>query len=295
MSILAISRVLCAVDLSDLSRHVLRQALALARQHDATVRVMFVIDVGSQSSSGEGAMFEVTPEMRARFEEDLGWLVASVLDAEVDIETQVRDGRVAPAVLDDARALKADVVVIGTHGRSGFQRLTLGSVAEKIVRTAPCPVLVVPPAVADDAPVLPRVVVCPTDFSPAAQAAAVYAKFMAQRAGAALSLVSVTEWPFGEAPAPGPIADLMHSIDAQAQRQLEEACVEGGTPTRTAVLHGKPWKVIVDFARRERAGLIVMGATGREAHGLALLGSTTYHVMREGVCPVLTVPAVPRT
>ncbi len=295
MSILAISRVLCAVDLSGISRHVLRQALALARQHDAAVRVLFVIDVGHHGSEAENALFEITPQMRAKFDEDLGWLVASVLDAEVDIETKVHEGRVSTVVLDDARAMNADVVVIGTHGRSGFQRLALGSVAEKIVRAAPCPVLVVPPAAVDDAPVVPRVVVCPTDFSPAAQAAAVYAKFMAQRAGAALSLLAVTEWPFGEAPPPGPIADLMHSIDAQAQRQLDEARVDGGTPTRTTVLHGKPWKVIADFSRRERAGLIVMGATGRDAHGLALLGSTTYHVIRESVCPVLTVPAGPRT
>jgi nucleotide-binding universal stress UspA family protein len=296
MSVLAISRVLCAVDLSDLSRHVLRQALALARQHDAAVRVMFVIDVGSQPSGGEGAMFEVTPETRAKFDEDLGWLVASVLDAEVEIDTQVRDGRVVPTILEGVQTMNADILVIGTHGRGGFQRLALGSVAEKMVRMAPCPVLVVPPAPADDAPVLPRVIVCPTDFSPAAQAAAIYARFMAQRAGAALALLAVTEWPFGESPEPGPIADLMHSIDRQAQTQLDEARVDGGTPTRTAVLHGKPWKVIVEFARRERAGLIVMGATGREAHGLALLGSTAYHVMREGACPVLTVPAaVPRT
>jgi len=295
MSVLAISRVLCAVDLSDQSRHVLRQALALARQHEAAVQVLFVIDVGVQPSGGDGALFEVTPDIRARFDEDLGWLVASVLDAEVDIETQVRDGRVVPSILDVVQNMKADVVVIGTHGRGGVQRLALGSVAEKIVRTAPCPVLVVPPAVADDAPVLPRVVVCPTDFSPAARAAAVYAKFMAQRAGAALSLLSVTEWPFGESPAPGPIADLMRSIDMHAQKQLDDTRVDGGTPTRTTVLHGKPWKVIVDVARRERAGLIVMGATGQEAHGLALLGSTTYHVIREGVCPVLTVPAEART
>lgn len=291
MSIFAISRILCAVDLSDISRHVLRQALGVARQHGATVRVMCVIDAGSPPGTRGAAPFAIAPETRAIVEEDLGWLAAAVLDAEVEIETRVREGRVVPAILEEAGAMKADVIVVGTHGRSGLQRLALGSVAEKIVRTARCPVLAVPPA-ADDAAVLARVVVCPTDFSPAAQAAAAYAKFMAQRAGAALSLVTVTDWPFGESPAPGPIADLMHSIDAEAKRQLDEACANAGLPTRTTVLHGKPWKAIGDFARRERAGLIVMGATGSDAHGLAWLGSTTYRVMREGICPVLTVPGL---
>ncbi|MEO8484635.1 MAG: universal stress protein [Acidobacteriota bacterium] len=295
MSILTISRVLCAVDLSDASRLALRQALFVARQHDATVRVIHVLDPGSPPSTREGTLFDITPEMRAAVEEDLNWLVAALLDAEVPIDTHVREGRVVPTILEEAEAMKADIIVIGTHGRSGFQRLALGSVAGKIIRAAPCPVLAVPPPVKDDAPVLARVVLCPTDFSPAARAAVDYARFMAQHSGAALSLVTVTEWPFGESPEPGPIADLMHSIDAEAQRHLDGARLEAGPPIRTSVLHGKPWKVIVDFARRERAGLIVMGATGRETHGLALLGSTTAHVVREGVCPVLTVPAVPRT
>ena len=145
MSILAISRVLCAVDLSGLSRHVLRQALALARQHDAAVRVMFVIDVGSQPAGGEGAMFEVASETRRKVEEDLGWLVASVLDAEVEIDTQVRDGRVVPTILEDAEAMMADLIVIGTHGRSGLVHVLMGSVAEKVVRKATCPVLTVRP------------------------------------------------------------------------------------------------------------------------------------------------------
>jgi len=236
-------------------------------------------------------MFDVTPAMRAALDEDLSWMAAAVLDAEVDLETYVREGRVVPTILEEADAMKADLIVIGTHGRSGFERLALGSVAEKTVRQARCPVLAVPPSEDGDAPVLAPMVVCPTDFSPAARAAVSYARFMAQHAGAALSLVTVTQWPFGESLEPGPIADLMHSIDAEAQRQLDEDRLEGRPPTRTTVLHGKPWKAIADFARRERAGLIVMGATGRDAHGLALLGSTTYHVMREAVCPVLTVPA----
>jgi nucleotide-binding universal stress UspA family protein len=290
MPTLAISRILCPVDLSDASRKILRQALLVARQHGATLKVIYVLDVGRARSSGE-AMFEVTPAMRSTLDEDLHWLVAAAMDAEVQTQTAVCEGPVVPTILHEVRVFQADLIVVGTHGRGGFERMALGSTAEKLVRRAMCPVMVVPPSDAGDAPVLPRLVLCPTDFSPAAAAAIDYARFIAARVGASLSLVAVTEWPFGEAPAPGPVADLLRSIDAEAKRRLDDCKVEGGLPIQTAVLHGKASKQIVEFARRERVGLIVMGARGGggDALGLPLLGSTTYGVMRDAPCPVLTV------
>jgi nucleotide-binding universal stress UspA family protein len=289
MSILAISRVLCAIDLSGHSRHVLREALALARRHDAAVRVVAVIDL--TPITRDGTEFDVTPERRAAVEEDLNWMAASVLDAAVPVETVVCEGPVAATICGEAIAARSDVIVIGTHGRSGLERLALGSVAEKVVSRASCPVLVVPaPEDPDAPPVLPRVVVGATDFSSAGQAAVEWARFVAVHAGAALSLITVTERPFGEPPASGPVADLMRSIDAEAARQLQGSVLEGPPPTRAAVRAGKPWRAILEVARAERAGLIVMGVSGHDSLGLGFFGSTTRHVMREGPCPVLAVP-----
>jgi nucleotide-binding universal stress UspA family protein len=83
---------------------------------------------------------------------------------------------------------------------------------------------------------------------------------------------------------------LRRSLEAEATSKLQAAIVEGGPPTDTAVLYGKPRKEIVAFARAQRAGLIVMGVAGRGALDLAVLGSTTHHVVREAPCPVLVVP-----
>ena len=70
----------------------------------------------------------------------------------VPVEAVVRDGQAAAEIVDQAISMNADLLVIGTHGRSGFERLLLGSVAEKVLRKARCPVLTVPRQLPDATP-----------------------------------------------------------------------------------------------------------------------------------------------
>ena len=291
----AISRILCPVDLSDPSRRALRQALALARQYQATVRVVQVVDTALPPDAAGGPLLQITPEIRTTLEEGLHWFVAPVLDPELTVTVQLREGPVVSAILAEAALMRADLIVVGTHGRSGFERLALGSVAEKLLRRADCPVLCVPHGEGASAPVAIRRVLCPTDFSAASVAAADYARFVALTSGASLSLVTVVEWPFGETTGRDAVADLRRSIEADAESHLHALASGGGPPAETFVLRGKPWREITAFARTHKTGLIVMGLSGRGAIDLALLGSTTHHVVREAPCPVLTVPAGARS
>ena len=103
----------------------------------------------------------------------------------ITIEAVVREGSTASEILEQATGMPADLLVIGTHGRSGFERLVLGSVAERVLRKASCPVLTVPkglPNAAPSGPALYKRILCPVDFSDSSLHALKYAISMAQEA-----------------------------------------------------------------------------------------------------------------
>ena len=293
-----LTHILCPVDLSDASRRALDYALALGRQHDAAVRVVQVMDfAGWAGMSVEGIDTEMTGQTRASLEEQLGWWVARGVGGGAGASTELRDGPVGPGILEAAHDMGADLIVMGTHGRTGFERLAMGSVAEKVLRKAHCPVLVVP-ARADAivrTGVLTRVV-CATDFSPSAGHTLAAARlFVPEATPHALSLVHVVDWPFGETQGDDPVARLRESLAQDATESLRRlAAGEGSLATAELVVrHGKAAREVLRYARECHAELIVVGVSGRGAIDLALLGSTAHQILRDAPCPVLTVPAVP--
>jgi len=135
-------------------------------------------------------------------------------------------------------------------------------------------------------------ILCPTDFSAVANRAVAYAKRLAQEADAKLILMNAVEWQFGEAPKSRAVAELRKSIESNASEALTRLLprpASNGPHAQAIVAEGKASAAIVKFARARSVDLIVMGVSGRGALDVVLLGSTTYHVIREGVCPVLTV------
>jgi nucleotide-binding universal stress UspA family protein len=118
-----------------------------------------------------------------------------------------------------------------------------------------------------------------------------YAKRLAREANAKLILMSAVEWPFGEAVMSGAVAELQKSIESDASEALTRLLPRAGNGPRAQaiVAIGKASAAIVKVARARSVDLIVMGVSGRGALDVALLGSTTHHVIREGAWPVLTV------
>ena len=105
-------------------------------------------------------------------------------------------------ILHVAASLPADLIVMGTHGASGFEHLVLGSVTEKVFRKAGCPVMTVPPR-AHATSVLPfKQLLCAIDFSESSPAGVELAVSLAQDAGAGLTIVHVIQWPWEERPPP---------------------------------------------------------------------------------------------
>jgi nucleotide-binding universal stress UspA family protein len=107
--------------------------------------------------------------------------------------------------------------------------------------------------------------------------------------------MSAVEWPFGEAVTSGAVAKLRKSIESNASEALTRLLprpASDGPPAQAIVADGKASAAIIKVARARSVDLIVMGVSGRGALDMALLGSTTYHVIREGAWPVLTVRSI---
>jgi nucleotide-binding universal stress UspA family protein len=233
--------------------------------------------------------------MRTKLEEELGWWAARGLaDGEAGVVTELREGPVVSTLLEAAQQAGSDLIVMGSHGKGGFERLALGSVTEKVLRRASCPVLVIPATEGTGVRVAPlRRVVCATDFSTPAARAVDFARTFADAAHAPLSLLSVVEWPFGETAGGDPVSQLRRSLHQEATEQLNTLARRGGgnPPAEIVVREGKPAREILAFAAEVQADLVVLGVSGRGAVDLAVLGSTAHQVLREASCPVLAVPA----
>jgi nucleotide-binding universal stress UspA family protein len=261
------------------------------------VHVLEVIE-HTQASLPLGAReFAIPDVIREGTMDELQQFAAPAADAGVVADVRLREGHVAREVLRDADSSGADLIVIGTHGRSGFERLALGSVTEKVLHTAKCPVLAVPPGDQHPADRPFRTMLCPTDFSEAGDAAVAYARFIARFGRtASLLLLNVIEWPFGHTSGDDAVTGLRLSLEADARDQLHRLAQlepDSGLDVQTLSASGNPSREILEVARARLADLIVMGVAGRGAIDLALLGSTTHKVVRHAPCPVLTVPKTP--
>jgi nucleotide-binding universal stress UspA family protein len=300
-----IRQILCPVDFSDFSQHALAHAAALARWYGAGLTVQYVYRVSIPPAALAPGMGPVGAEAlilaqvdQAQLARSLETFAAVVGVGDLAVRYDVVEGDVAQAILEQAQATKADLIVLGTHGRSGFERLVLGSVTEKIVRKAHGAVLTVPPATdAPTAPALFQRIVAAIDFSEASMRGLTHALSLAQEANATLTLVHVAELPHSDGewiPGAEDMEGLARKIVASAATKLHAA-----VPTEARewcqiderVETGRPYREIVRVARETHAGLIVLGKHGHSAVDRLFVGSTAQHVVRQAPCPVLTVRA----
>jgi len=294
-----ITHLLCAIDFSDESRHALDHALVLAKWYEAKVSAVFVYSPPSPLPDASGFAFPgvvLDEAYRKALETQLqSWLHAADTRGLPSIDSQVVQGTPADGILETAKQVGADLIVIGTHGFSGFQHLILGSVAERVLRRALCPVLTVPPRARKTSKLPLQRVLCPVDFGDASMAALELAASIASEGDADLTVLHVLE--------PGADADPLTSrpitVPEYHQLRHDQACTqlksmidsdmrEWCRPS-TRIVRGKPYREILGVAAEDEADLIVMGIHGRNPVDVALFGSTTNHVVRSATCPVMTV------
>ena len=302
---MTVRRILCAIDFSDYSRRALDHALAIARWYDCAVTVVHVsplMPVAAYASmSGMPPYVGLTPDGRQALVRSMEDFTAGG-QASVPIEFEIVEGHVPAAIVTRASEISADLLVLGTHGRSGFERWVLGSVAEKVLRQALCPVLTVPKGTSDVAtePVVFKHIVCAVDFSESSMHALDDAISLAEQAHASLTVVHVIELPpdiprdVHETVMLGPRnqSEYIALAEEAGRARLTDAVpdrVRAALTVDTVLAAGKPYREILRVAAEHSADLIVVGVYGRGAIDRMLFGSTTQHLVRQASCPVLTV------
>ena len=232
----ALKRVLCPVDLSELSIRALAYAGSIAEWYLSELTVLHVVPTFEPMEVRAGALFDpvqfVYPMTAEQIEERLRDAVRAAGVTLDRARVAARAGEPTDVILNEVRATEADVVVMATHGRRGWDRLMLGSVAEKVLRSARWPVLTVPPlagalAKADahtPAQMTLSAVLCPVDFSPAALPAVEFAMDVANRAKASVTFLHVIEWLAEEDPretAHFAVSQFRQYLMQNAREQLE--------------------------------------------------------------------------
>ena len=293
----SLERILCAVDLSEFSAPVLAHTTALARRFDAEVTALHVFAAWVPPptlATYPGWMLQI-PEARDAIWQEVRALIEPFDDPDLRIALRTAEGDAATEIIRAAVEIRADMVVVGTHGRSGFDRLALGSVAEKVLRKARCPVLTLPPGAARTTDAAQyRQIMCPTDFHDSSSQAIDFAIWLALKMEAGLTALHVVDAPELEEP-PSALAEGLTAVRRQQHAEAARALHESVARTqalpidvRELVLAGKPHREIVRAAIDCHADIIVMGARGRGPADFDPFGSTANQVVRLATCPVIT-------
>ncbi len=298
---LHVGRILCPTDFSVFSAHALRHALALAHQFRARVKVVHVQNLPANIGGPEffSMRLPLPAEQREHAEVEMKRFVEPAVGSGVDVSTEIREGQPWREILTAAQELPADLVALGTHGRSGFERFLLGSVTEKLLALLPCPTLTVchEERRTWETPGLVKRILVATDFSPAATEAVALALSLAEKARSEVTLLHVID-ALPDASehvhyAVPEIAPLRRALEEQATPRLQAAAPDAltnGLRIRKQLATGRAPDVILTVAAEIRADLIVLGTRGHGALGRFLFGSTSDRVVREATCPVVTVP-----
>jgi nucleotide-binding universal stress UspA family protein len=290
--------ILYPTDFSDASRHALEHTVTIARWYDARITALHVSQnpLAAPLPFAAAAVAEAFPPVPSAHEREAGlraWLEPAIA-AGLKTELALAEGNPVRAILDQASSTHASLIVMGTHGWNGFEHFMLGSVTEKVLRKAPCPVLTVPPAMATAGRVPYTQLLCAVDFSDSSLTALRLAASLAQEANAKLTILHVFDSSGDENRLAERVdaAEFRRAAEAQAREQLD-ALVTDDMRTwcapATRVSYGKPYREILNVAAQDAMDLIVLGVHGRNPLNLALFGSTTSQVVRHATCPVLTL------
>jgi nucleotide-binding universal stress UspA family protein len=289
-----IQTILCPIDFSEFSVNAYEYAESLAFHYEAKLllqHVLFSLKPFDWWSIYPESYEEDCQKLRADAERKLQQFTKQHARTEIQPTFYVQDGSATDLILSLAEAEAVNLIVMGTHGLRGVDRLMLGSVTERVLRRARCPVLAVrKPAhhlknsAHDPEPIHLRKILLCTDFSDHARHASKYALSMAKEYGAELTLLHVLEH--------FPSSTDLPNATTEALKQLEQVVAaheRNSYIVNHVVRVGKPYQQIIQFAVETQTDLAIMGVRGCGAFDTCVFGSTTYRVVQLGPCPVLAV------
>ena len=286
--------ILCPIDFSDFSGAAYQHAVSLAEYYKARIVALHVVELWkypfAEYAGQEADYGKFSKMMSEGGEMQLHRFTQQYSAGRHQPELVVDQGNAPRCILSFAQKENIEGIVMGTHGRNGFDRLVLGSSTDRVIRKAACPVLVVSNAAEKALDVEPdrrhrlsRILYC-TDFSHNSEQARGYAISLAAEYGAELALFHVAENPHDVSTAEAIVAARTQELD-----KLVSETERKNLNVRSAVRLGKPYEEIVRYANEAQANLIIRTARGGDAVDRAVFGSTTYRVIQLGPCPVLAI------
>lgn len=288
---MTLNKILCPTDFSPGSQHATRVAVRVATETGAEL-VLAHVWHPPLFAFGGGDPFPAEAVQQLVKEKERG-LAAAANDAiklgARRVTSRFLTGAPWDQLVELLRADEAfDLVVMGSHGRTGLARVLLGSVTEKVVRHAPCSVLAA--RAGGDATSFAHVL-CPVDFSDSSHHAVERAALLAAPSGAGILLLHAIELPVTYTGEPFG-ADFIDDIERGSEKLLEEWASDLRSkvtvPVATEIRVGSPGLQTLEMLDRDPTfDLVVIGSHGRTGLGRALLGSVAEQVVRHAACPVL--------
>lgn len=265
-----IGRIVVPLDGSETAEAALPMARSLADGLGASVELVHVHGV-TYGGGRDPIEADVLQKARGYLEEKARELAGT---SALSVDTALREGPVAPAIMEGLGDRADGIVVMTTHGRSGFSRFWLGSVAERLVRSSPWPVLLVRPR-PESGPVdaIDRILVA-LDGSDRSARGLPWARAIADAVGAAMVLLRV----------------VAHDDERQAASGELDRLADAGEETFVAV-HDSAVKGILEQARGRGSPLVVLTTQGRGAVARNILGSVADKVIRSAEAPLLVLSA----
>lgn len=296
---LQLNRILCATDLSDLGNYAVSYGIALAKGFKAKLYLCHVVDLSSTTMYGE-ATFAF--EAQNLYMEDYaqGQLNDLIGDSEVDCEALVTTGKASDEIIRLAEEKSVDLVITATRGRSGLKRLILGSVTEHLMKTLPCPLLSLRGSdyekkTVSEHGLMPKKILVGCDFSPDSDRAYEYGVSLAQEYQSELHLVHVIAPPLYKDLPKAMMEerdrlhkDLRETLNEKLKGMIPDEAFNWCAP-KTVLLAGQPHEELTKYAVVQDMDLIVLGVRGHGMVESLFVGSTTERVVRQAICPVLSV------
>ncbi|MCC6154349.1 MAG: universal stress protein [Candidatus Hydrogenedentes bacterium] len=297
------TNILVPTDFSTYANYALKYAVAMAKQFAGTIHFAHVLDRsalagvrGNEMWLAESESHALIDSMREHAASRMAHLKQIADDEGVKSETHVVLGNPTEEILRLAEQTDATLIVIATHGRSGVEHLVFGSVAEKIVRQSPVPVLSVKHPEHEfvkeyDLSLEIKRVLFPTDFSPFSDKALPFAKSFAQEFDATLVIFHATEVPIVLPEiVPDSVVQLGPQMEDESRQLVQKMCDNiTGVKVEGEVRVGTAFREIASYADKTGVDLIVVPTHGRSGLSHVLFGSVAEKVVRVARCPVLTI------
>lgn len=281
-----ITRILFATDFSACARHAEQYVAFLAAAYRASVTVLHVLEIyeGTYVTTVQDQY-----ESRARLDDVAGRLRQPT----VPVTHQQRAGIPDAIICDVAEDTRADLIVLGTHGRTGLRHILLGSTAERVLTMAPCPVLTVrcPDRAEGERtrrPIQLKQVAIPIDFSDCSMEALEYGARLAKDSGASVTLLHILEpLSYGIDLTFGHAAEQNRQQIVARLKQTADEIQSQGVSVRAVIRGGTPADSILDYIQGSVCDLVAMGTHGRRGISHMVKGSVAEAVLRRAPCPVL--------